>query len=203
LRRKNIILGMIKSLGHQTIEKTSESISERLKLGPVKSTGFDSLGNPKKKPPFAGDGYYFWEDNIDAAEWWGLVHYVNRGKQYRIFKLDIDLLYDGTFIDLIGNRQHLKLIANLIKKTRMQIDCADWKFHQFIAYFRRLEVRQKGMFPFKMIRFNDSKLNPKIHEPLALNDQEKSQNNVLLNPFYIICVFDLADLKLETFTFMK
>jgi hypothetical protein len=194
---------MINSSGHQTIEKTSESISQRLKLGPVKSTGFDSLGRPKTKPPFAGDGYYFWEDNIDAAEWWGLVHYINRRKQYRIFKLDIDLLYDGNFIDLIGNRQHLKLMASLIKKTRMHIDCADWKFHQFIAYFRRLEVRQKGIFPFRMIRFNDSKLNPKIHEPLALIDQEKPQNSVLLNPFYIICVFELTDLKLDTFTFIK
>ncbi|MEQ9415882.1 MAG: hypothetical protein RIF39_18745 [Cyclobacteriaceae bacterium] len=194
---------MINSSGHQTIEKSSESVSQRLKLGPVKSTSFDSSGQPKQKPPFASDGYYFWEDNIDAAEWWGLVHYVRRKKQYRIFKLDIDLLYDGSFIDLIGNRQHLKLMAALIKKTRMRIDCTDWKFHQFITYFRRLEARQKGIFPFKMIRFNDSKLNPKIHEPLALIDHEKQQNNVLLNPFYIICVFELADLKLDTFTFIK
>jgi hypothetical protein len=194
---------MIKSLGHQTIEKTTEMVSERLKLGPVKSTGFDQQGRPKSKAPFAGDGYYFWEDNLDAAEWWGGVHYSTRSKHYRIFRVDIDLVYDGSFIDLIGSRQHLKLIATLIKKTRMAIPCDDWKFHQFITYFRRLESHQKGIFPFKMIRFNDSKLNSKIHEPLALTSHEKSRSNVLLNPFYIICVFDLQDIKLETFTFIK
>lgn len=194
---------MIKSCGHHTIKKTSESITDRTKLGPVKSTTFDEQNRPKSKPPFAGDGYYFWEDNIEAAEWWGYVKYAKKGFPFRIFKIDIDLIYDGTFIDLIGNRQHIKLIANLIRKTKMNIDCSEWKFHHFIAYFRKLELRQKGIFPFKMIRFNDAKLNPKIQEPLLLSAQEQAQNSVLLNPFYIICVFDEVDLNLSTFTFVK
>lgn len=185
------------------MEKTGEAISDRMKLGPVKSTMFDATGKPKNKPPFAGDGYYFWEDNIDAAEWWGMVHYLNRGKSYRIFRIDIDLIYNGLFFDLIGNRQHLKLIANMIKKTKMQIDCKDWKFHQFIAYFRRLESHHKGIFPFRIMRFNDAKLNPKIQEPLRLSHVENAENSVLLNPFYIICVFEQADLQLGTFTFIK
>lgn len=194
---------MIKSLGHHTILKSYESVSERLRLGPVKSTTFDDKGQPKQKPPFAGDGYYFWEDNIDAAEWWGHVHYKRKGKAFRIFKIDIDLVYDGTLLDLIGSRQHIKLIAQLIRKTKMSVDCKNWRFHHFIAYFRRLENNKKGMFPFKMIRFNDAKLNPKIHEPLSLADHENAQNNILLNPFYIVCVFDQQDLQLSTFTFVK
>lgn len=194
---------MIKSVGHHTIFKSGESVAERLKLGPVKSTTFDNSGKPKPKPPFAGDGYYFWEDNIDAAEWWGHVHYKLKGKGHRIFKIDIDLIYDGTFLDLIGSRQHIKLIAQLIRKTKMNVDCSGWKFHHFIAYFRRLESTKKGMFPFKMIRFNDAKLNPKIQEPLSLTDRENGKNSILLNPFYIICVFQLQDLQLSTFTFVK
>jgi hypothetical protein len=194
---------MIKSCGHHTIKKTTESVADRLKTGPVKSSAFDQAGKPKPKPPFAGDGYYFWEDNIEAADWWGNVKYRKNGDLFRIFKIDIDLIYDGTFLDLIGNRQHLRLIAGLIKKTKMHVDCGDWKFHHFIAYFRKLESRQKGMFPFKMIRFNDAKLNPKIQEPLMLSSREYAQNSVLLNPFYIICVFEEVDLKLSSFTFIK
>jgi len=194
---------MINSCGHHTIKKGRESIEDRRKLGPVKSTTFDHNNVPKSKPPFAGDGYYFWEDNIDAAEWWGNVKYIRRGDAFRIFKIDIDLAYDGTFLDLIGNRQHIRLIASLIKKTKMHVDCSDWKFHHFIAYFRKLESRSKGMFPYKTIRFNDAKLNPKIQEPILLSSREDAQNSLLLNPFYIICVFEMADLKLSSFTFIK
>ena len=193
---------MIKSAGHHTIEKTAETVGQRLQLGPVKSVSIDKAGNQKAKPPFAGDGYYFWEDNMDAAEWWGQMKYARHGKHFRVFRIDIELRYDdGTFLDLIGNRQHLKFLGLLIKKTRMNVaESADWKFHHYIAYFRRQENKKKGMFPYKMIRFNDAKLNPKIQEPLLLNDAEKM---ALLNPFYIICVFDITDLNLPTFTFIK
>ena len=194
---------MINSLGHQTIEKTTESVTDRIKLGPVVSTSKDRNGQLKSRPPFAGDGYYFWEDNIEAAEWWGDVHYKQRGKDSRVFKIDIDLKYDGSFLDLIGNRQHIKLIGQLIKKVKMNVDCSGWKFYQFIAYFKRIEESRPGVFSYKMIRFNDAKLNPKIHQPLALTGLENTPNKILLNPFYIICVFDLHVLKKETFAFVK
>jgi hypothetical protein len=192
---------MIESCGHQTIEKTAETIPDRLKEGPVKSLMFDDDGKPKKRPPFAGTGYYFWEDNINASEWWGGVHYKKSGKDYRIFKIDIDLKYDNNeFLDLIGSRQHLKLIENLVLKTKGKVNCSNWKFHNYISYFRILEAKQKGIFPYKMVRFNDYNLNPKIQNPLQLNDQSKV---ALMNPFYIVCVFEKDHLKLDTFTFIK
>jgi hypothetical protein len=57
----------ILSCGHHTIQKTIETIAHRTSAGPIKSLMKHPNGTPKKHPPFVGDGYYFWEDNIDAA----------------------------------------------------------------------------------------------------------------------------------------
>ena len=191
---------MINSLGHQTIYKSAESVADRLRKGPVISL-MEKHGRPKKMPPFAGEGYYFWEDNIDAAEWWGGVHYINKGKDYRIFRIDLTFNYeDNSFLDLIGSRQHLKLVEKLVEKTRKNVNCEGWKLHNFISYFRRVELHKKGTFPFKILRFNDYNLNPKFQNYIQLNE---FQGNMLMNPFYIVCVFDLAVLNLKSFIFIK
>jgi len=192
---------MINSFGHQTIEKTSESITDRTKKGPVKSLMVTRSGKLRKQPPFAGEGFYFWEDNIDAAEWWGDVHYKKYGNEYRIFRIDLSFKYDdNTFLDLIGNRQHLRFIEKLINKTKKNIDCNGWKLHNYVNYFRLQESKHNGMFPYKMIRFNDCQLNPRIQNQLQLNDY---QSVSLMNPFYIVCVFELEILELDTFIFIK
>ena len=49
---------MIKSYGHQTILKTAETVGERLEKGPIFASLHDEDGEPKKMPPFAGEGYY-------------------------------------------------------------------------------------------------------------------------------------------------
>ena len=87
-----------------------------------------------------------------------------------------------------------------MEKTRKYINCEGWKLHNFMAYFRRLEANKNGMFPYKMIRFNDYNLNPKIQSYLQLTDYH---NAFPMNPFYIICVFDLEVIDLKSFTFIK
>lgn len=191
---------MLQSFGHQTILKEG-AVGDRLKLGPHKSLIVEKDGTPKLRPPFAGEGYYFWEDNIDAAEWWGHVRYIQKKKEYRIFRIDLTLRYDDmSFFDLIGNRQHLKLLQKMVEKTKMEVNCNGWKLHNYIAYFRILQTRKNGMFPFKMLRFNDYSLNPKIQDPLQLTD---NQHKYLMNPFYIICVFEIDILDLATFKYIK
>lgn len=192
---------MIKTFGHQTIEKTSESIGDRIKEGPIISIEDDGTGKPKKHPPFAGDGYYFWEDNIEAAEWWGFVRYEKKSKGYRIFRIDITLRYDdNSLFDIVGNRQHLNLLKRLIEKTKIAVDCTEWKLHNFIKYFRVLESKHPGMFPYKLMRFNDFAINPKIQSQIFLDNFNRF---ALLNPFYIICVFDKTVLPLNSFIFIK
>lgn len=191
---------MIFTFGHQTIEKL-HPISARIKIGPHKSKGTKEDGSPLKKPPFAGEGYYFWEDNIEAAEWWGEVRFTKYNKNYYIFKIDVSLRYDdNSFLDLIGNRQHLKFLSKLINRTKTKVDCQNWKLHNFISYFRILQKRNPGIFPFKILRFNDHSINPKLQTPIQLTDYQHKQ---LINPFYIICVFDLDILDLASFKYIK
>ncbi len=150
---------MLTTCGHQTIEKTTEGVNSRIKAGPVISTINDSFGQLKKKPPFAGDGYYFWEDNIEAGEWWGKVHYANKGKEFRIFGINFLLRYDDdSFLDLVGNRQHLRLIQKIIVKLKKSMKCDDWKLHQFIMFLRKKNHEGKIKFPYKIMRFNDQNL---------------------------------------------
>ena len=188
---------MIQTYGHQPIEKTTETIGYRISIGPIKSTVLDENGQPNEKPPFAGDGYYFWEDNIDAARWWGDKHYNAYGKDFRIFRIDLTLRYDdGTFFDLIGNRAHLRLLKKLIDKAKRYIDCSDWKLHQFISHFRYLNKKHNnGMFDYKMIRFNDPEASQKNQMPVLLN----SSHSILINPFYIISVLEYENLPLHTY----
>ena len=91
---------MIKSFGHQTIYKSAETVANRLTKGPDIASMKDRFGRPKKIPPFAGEGYYFWEDNIDAAEWWGDVHYIQKGKEYRIFRINLEMRYDNNSVNI-------------------------------------------------------------------------------------------------------
>lgn len=194
---------MIETYGHQTIEKTHETVLERIEKGPIKSTILDKNGRPKEKRiPFAGDGYYFWEDNLSAADWWGNVQYLKKEKGYRVFRIDIRLKYDdGSFFDLVGNIQHMKILKALIERIKkQQVDSHNWKMHNYLTYFRLLEKEKNGIFPYKMLRFNDSKINEKIQEPLYMSG---NNNRVLLNPFYIICVFNREDLLLPTFKHLK
>jgi hypothetical protein len=91
-------------------------------------------------------------------------------------------------------------LQRLVEKTKKNINCDGWKLHNFMAYFRRLEARSKGIFPYKMIRFNDYNLNPKIQNYLQLSD---NQNALPMNPFYIVCIFDLSVVNLKSFIFIK
>lgn len=188
------------TIGHQTIEKTNEPVAEREKNGPIFSPLFDKHGNPKPKPPFAGAGYYFWDDNIEAAHWWGETRYNNR---YRIFKIDLTLNYDdNSFFDLVGSRKHLRLLQKMVEKARkkLQDQCKNWMLQDFITYFRKVEKEHKnGVFPFKMLRFNDSRVNKHRQMPIVLGKSRETENYTLMNPFYIVCVFELEDLYLPSF----
>lgn len=61
-----------------------------------------------------GYGYYFWDSIIDAALWWGKVHY---GGNYIICRSFYDAHSDKCF-DLIGNLDHRKQLKACADKLR-------------------------------------------------------------------------------------
>lgn len=182
--------------GHHTLKLTSESVSQRLVTGPV----FSIYKRDKKDKiqPFVGEGYYFWDDNIEAARWWGDKHYKGR---YRVFTIEFRLNYDsGVFLDLVGNRAHLILIGSMINKLKMRLDCEGWKLNQFLDYFRKNDEQKPGVFPYRVVRFNDN--SAKVYDMgfLALSQYH---HRIALNPFYAVCVYNRADLDMSSFKFLE
>ncbi|MBK9639257.1 MAG: hypothetical protein IPO63_16205 [Bacteroidetes bacterium] len=194
---------MYKTIGHQTIQKTQETILERLKKGPIHSPYKNQYGQVLLKPPFAGSGYYFWEDNIKAAKWFGKVRYKEKGLEYRIFKVDINLTYDdNSLLDLIGNIQHLHLFKNMINETKKSLKekCEEWKLHQYLYYYRHLNKKINGVFPFKMVRFADDSKKYIKGDVLKLSE---NQNFMEINPFFIICIFEKRNIPIESYVHLE
>lgn len=46
-------------------------------------------GNVRER--WLGEGYYYWDTIIDAAHYWGIVSYKNKGKDYIIAKSEVDI----------------------------------------------------------------------------------------------------------------
>lgn len=121
--------------------------------------------------PFAGEGYYFWEENLEAARWWGKGHIQG---PYRIFSIEITLRYDdGSFFDLIGNRRHLMLLRALIEKAKKSIgeECNTWKAIITLLTLEKGRLKLKTDLPFRIIRFNDYGMNPKRRLPILLGGE--------------------------------
>ena len=189
-----------KTVGHHTLMKTTESVSQRQKLGPVLSSVNQKSSRNK---PFVGVGYYFWENNLEAAEWWGEKRYLSNGHSCRIFRMDFELNYDDNlFFDMVGNINHLKALKRMIDKVKINvIDSYNWKLNNFIAYFKDLnESGNINTFPYQIIRFADHSTFRLGSSSIQLTD---NQNFTNISPFYIICVLNKELLNLGSFIYIK
>ncbi len=82
----------IHTIGHHTCQKSTEVYL--LTNAPFKSCR--SSENDTVCYPYLGEGYYFWDNNLKSAEWWGKTHYNN---SYSIIKIDL-VLEGEDFLDL-------------------------------------------------------------------------------------------------------
>lgn len=167
-------------IGHHTCINTKNS-SEIITSGipPAKA-----IYKPEEtKNPFLGSGYYFWDYNIGQARYWGKTHY---NQNYYIFEADIP--YNDNMLDLVGNRQHLEWILNLMYDFKEENeDIAQWDLATFIEFLKNTaqELDNPSIFPFTSIRAVD--------HSATIPDVEyyfdaKSPNFIIMNPRIIICV---------------
>ena len=81
----------------------------------IKRAPFKSIcDQSKRKDPFLGEGFYFWDDNIEAARWWGKSHYYGK---YTILEYDFTLSGDH-FLDLVGCRRDIRILLTLREKLK-------------------------------------------------------------------------------------
>lgn len=152
---------------------------------------FLSEYNPNKgQQPFLGEGYYFWDFNLDYAKVWGRNHYTN---DFYICEANIDIEEtDGYFLDLAGNRKHLvgfiELLweFNLIHKEGTEGIDLCW----IINYLRTKCPPE--VFPFKVIRAVDYKNDERAGIKVVFNDKQKSYT--ILNPRIIFSFREKEDI---------
>lgn len=138
---------------------------------------------------FLGRGFYFWEDNLAFAKFWGGKWYIDIGKKYFIGETEIKCV-KSDFFDLVGDRQHQKFLketAKILAAKRPRT--SGWPIGKIIELLKAASKDPDDMFfaefEYKVIRaVDDSAIK------LSQNYQfsEENINYMDLNPCYIICV---------------
>lgn len=147
---------------------------------------FLSEYKPKEnKKPFLGEGFYFWEYNIDYAKFWGNLKYKNN---YFVCEagIDIDHETDGFYLDLAGNRKHLVGFVELLREFNLihEEGTKGIDLCYIIDYLRK--KLPEDVFPFKVLRAVDYKNNDKAGIKIVFNDKKSETSYTILNPRMLI-----------------
>lgn len=173
----------------QTLEDR-DNIDQIEKEGPFKCIRSDA---------WLGQGYYFWDTNMDWAIQWGKNSYEKSNKEYVIGRCRVNL--DAKCYDLFGNVAHLIDLKQIIKaivdtgylsKDRITVP-------KLIEY-----LKSKGLFNYNSIRAGDFPKKPHqlpfnfklvgnkfvIKEYMVINQRVQIcvivKNDVILPPFSVI-----------------
>ncbi len=168
--------------GHHTCEKCQKAYA--IANAPFKSC-YNKLTNNE---PYLGDGFYFWDDNLPLAEWWGKIHYNN---SYTILEYDLDLFGDH-FLDLVGSRQDFIYFQTLVDRIRQYPGCENFGVCKCIKFLLEREKSKQGTFPIRIVRALD------ISRVEGMEFAENKKGRMLLDPRIIICFFDKNDIPLRT-----
>ena len=154
----------------------------------------DQLSAEKRKPKiqFLGEGYYFWDNNIEMAIVWGKNHCKNC---FFVVEMDIEFT-EETCLDLVGNRGHQLFLVDVLKQMKEDGYNRDkWEISKSIEYLKKMREVDPDIFPYNMIRAID------LFPSSGYNFQKVYFNNLhytYLNPKIMICVIDKTKLKLES-----
>ena len=150
----------------------------------LKDFPYLSIYNPQEnKTPFLGEGYYFWDYNLEYAKVWGKNHYSN---EYFICQseISIDSEKDGYFLDLAGNREHLVGFVGLLWEFNLiHKDGTEGIDLCYIIDYLRTQCPSE-VFPFEVIRAVDYENNEQVGIKIVFNQGKKSFT--ILNPRVII-----------------
>lgn len=172
----------MKTIGYHVLEDRGNP-GDVTKNGPFTEEG---------KTYFLGKGYYFWDNNIEQAEWWG-ERRCSKGIKGRYIICEADLELTGpTFLDLVGNMNNINYFRSLIQKLNKH----NWPIGTFITYLQELENQPKfrGIFPFEVIRAVDL-----YKTAVKSKFVERLPNYTNLNPCFVICLVKKSSIVLRNF----
>lgn len=184
------------TLNHQHTCK-SATAAYLLKNAPFKSEKYfkHDLKSGKKRTvlPFLGEGYYFWEENINEAHSWGVSHYKGNYAivNYKNISIDVAFLLDLTDRRVINDFEKQKAV--FLDRFPERVN---WNVAQWIELFKEIRRRNNNMdsFAFNYIKIERSSAHDmqdicsyKLIRPYYIN----------INPIYILCICDKSLLKCE------
>jgi hypothetical protein len=178
----------MKTIGHHTCSKKNG------RKYVLKNAPFFSQHDKKKNAlKFLGSGYYYWDDNIEMAHYWGKTYYH---KKYFIVESNLNLP-EGIFLDLVGNRRHLRYFRELISKFEAhEFGRPKWTMGVFIEFLKTKEKDVPGIFPFKAIRAVDIKVPRKNKSTIKFVDNKPNVTN--LDPRLVICLTEKNSVILQS-----
>jgi len=162
----------------------------------LENAPFYAKKNKKGVSPFLGEGYYYWDNNIDQAHHWGLTHYANK---YAIIESELSLTSE-TIFDLVGNRSHQLLFIELANEFSDYNNGKKWEIGRLIDFLRIISKEKdfENIFPFLGVRAIDfSRSSEKQFEFFFVNGSKYHTN---LKPCFVICLFELSNVILHTKT---
>lgn len=131
----------------QTLEYRGNE-DEVKKHGPYLCTLTDAHGNRKTgiKEPWLGEGYYFWDYNIEDARWWGETCYKRYCKGYIIWKTKYDQ-HSHLLFDMVGNLDHFDEFIKCAEYIKKQLHKTKVSFSYVLSV-----LKDSGGFTYKAIR---------------------------------------------------
>ncbi len=145
---------------------------------------YSEFNKEQDKIPFLGGGYYFWDDNLAAAHFWGENHYKGN---YCIYESVLNI-EDDKFLDLVGSRKDMIKLKMLIEKFAFVFQGENVCLGEMLEYFKNLDILSPGIFPIDAVRAIDSAKPKKNSDIMYFNN--KSKNHYIdLFPRLIICFY--------------
>lgn len=146
--------------------------------------------------PFLGEGYYYWDTDLEIAHSWGVKHYQNN---YAIVESALELTGEKVFCDLVGNRKHMIEMLQLAQKFRPdEFKSGKLTLGVFIQILKKLNRTDfKGIFPYKAIRAVDLSHEPP-KESRIIFAEHAAYSYTNLSPKLVICLIDKNGIVLDT-----
>lgn len=146
---------------------------------------------------FLGVGYYFWEESLELAHWWGGVHCSG---EYMICRANLGSP-DEVYLDLVGNVRDMNYLKKLKKELASELvrkfGTSDVPMGKLIEHLYQVNLRpgRKGIFPYKVIRTVDTSKKSKD----VVYFVDKKENVTDLSPRIIICLKEKNSVFLRDF----
>jgi hypothetical protein len=141
---------------------------------------------------YLGSGYYFWDDHIELAHWWGEKHVKG---DYVICEgeLTVD---KSLFFDLVGCRQDMIYFKDIISRMPQLRNLEIGKIIEILKEMSK-NPNKSELFPFKVIR---AVVKSKTSYTEEVVDFAKNKpGKMTLTPQIFICLVEKNKLHLQAF----